>query len=59
MGDGREEELKAQWHTEFQPNATENSGVMGCQFWTSDVTVFKAETDAVDEPFDIEECRWA
>ena len=58
MGNGREEELEAQWHVKFWPNATEHSGVMGCQIWTGDVTVFKAEMDAV-EPFDIEECGWA
>ena len=51
MGDGREEELKAQWHAKFQPNATKHSGVMGCQSWTGDVTVFKAEMNAVDELF--------
>ena len=55
MGNGREEELEAQWHVKFWPNATERSGVMGCQIWTG---VFKAEMDAV-EPFDIEECGWA
>ena len=59
MVDGCEVELEAQWHTKFWLNATERSGVMGCQSWTVDVTVFKAETDAVDEPFDVEECRWA
>ena len=52
-------ELEAQWHVKFRPNVTERSGVMGCQSWTIDVIVFKAETDAVDEPFDIEERRWA
>ena len=59
MGDGREEELKAQWHAKFQLNATKHSGVMGCQSWTGDVTVFKAEMNAVDELFDIEQCGWA
>ena len=57
MGDGCEEELKAQWHAKFWPNATERSGVMGCQSCTIDVTVFKAKTDAVNGPFGIEECR--
>ena len=48
-------ELKAQWHAKFWPNATKHSGVMGCQSWTSDVTVFKAKMDAIDKPFNVEE----
>ena len=59
MGDGHEVELEVQWHAKFWPIATERSGVMGCQSWTIDVTVFKAETDAVDKPFYIKERRWA
>ena len=57
MEDGREEELKAQWHAKFRPNATKHSGVMGCRSWTGDVTVFKAEMNAVDELFVVEQCR--
>ena len=59
MGDGHEEELEAQWYVKFRPNATERLGVMGCQIWTGDVTVFKTKTGAVDKPFDVEECGWA
>ena len=56
MGNGHKEELEVQWHMQFWPNATKHSAVMGCQIWTGDVTVFKAKTDAADEPFDVEEC---
>ena len=59
MGDGHEVELEVHWHTKFWLNVTERLRVMGCQSWTIDVIVFKAKMDAIDKPFDVEECRWA